>query len=132
MPLDLDKSRKKLEALFKSYPAGNHCDVCADKVGKELKEAGFEVEIVTIQNEQIPGQPGARPPYVQARKPDGSPFLLGQVGFHQTNRVQFEGVSYFIDALVYLHYGVQAVDEDTYFSLFVYPDGVEITDVEVV
>lgn len=90
------------------------------------------MEIVTIQNEEIPGLPGARPPYIQAKKPDGSLFLLAQSGFHQVNRIHQNEVSYYLDALVYWHYGVEVIDEVSYFDLFEYPDGLEMTRVEKV
>lgn len=95
-------------------------------------KAKFETEIVTLQNEEMPGQPGKRPSYIQGKKPDGEHFLLAQTGFHQANRIHIEDNFYYIDALVYTHYGVKAVDETTYFTLFVYPDGVEITNVQAV
>lgn len=129
---DLSALGDSLETLFQTYPAGNYCDVCAKAAGMELRKVGFEVAIVTIQNEVNPGQPNVRPPYIQAKRPDGQPFLLGQNGFHQANRITFEDAFYYIDPLVYLHYGVDVVDETTYFGLFVYPDGIEITDVRVV
>lgn len=130
--LDLKAVKNKLEVLFQRYPAGNHCDICARKVGEELQKAKFDVEIVTIQNEEMPEQPGKRPSYIQGKKPDGEYFLLAKTGFHQANRVHFEDNFYYIDALVYVHYGVEAVDETTYFALFVYPDGIEITNVQAV
>jgi hypothetical protein len=129
---DLSAIAEHLEILFQTHPAGNHCDVCARAVGAALRNAGFEVAIVTIENESNPGQPTMRPPYIQAKMPDGKPFLLGQNGFHQANRITFQNAFYYTDPLVYLHQGVTAVSEEDYFNLFVYPDGMEITDVKVV
>jgi len=129
---DLSAFKDTLERLFLTYPAGNYCDVCAQAVGLELRKAGYEVAIVTIQNAVNPARPDVRPPYIQAKRPDGQPFLLGQNGFHQANRIVFADTFYYIDPLVYLHYGVEVVDETTYFDLFVYPDGMEITEVRVV
>jgi hypothetical protein len=131
-PPDLSALSTQLEALFQAYPAGNHCDICAREVGSELRKVGFDVAIVTIQNESNPGQPTMRPPYIQAKMPDGKPFLLGQNGFHQANRITFQNAFYYTDPLVYLHQGVTAVSEEDYFGLFVYPDGMEITDVKAV
>lgn len=90
------------------------------------------MDIVTIQNEEIPGLAGVRPSYIQAKKPDGGLFLLALTGFHQANRIHTNETSYYLDALVYWHYGVAAVDEDSYFSLFEYPESIEITQVEKV
>ena len=92
----------------------------------ELRKSGFEVAIVTIQNEVNPAQPDVRPSFIQAKMPDGRLFLLGQNGFHQANRITFEDVFYYLDPLV------NGVDEKTYFNLFVYSDGMEITEVQVV
>jgi hypothetical protein len=129
---DISNHRERLEAIFRTYPAGNFCDVCAKAVGAELREAGFGVEIVTVQNEANPAQPNMRPPFIQAKLPDGKSFLLGQNGFHQANRIIAQPNSYYIDPLVYLHFGVELVDERTYFGLFVYTDSMEITGVEFV
>lgn len=127
---DLAPLHNPLEALFQAYPAGNHCDICARAVGILLREAGFEVAIVTIQNEMNPGL-SLRPPYIQAKLPDGKLFLLGQNGFHQATRITLQGTFYYIDSLVYLHYGVVAINGKDFFDLFMYADGVEVTDVEV-
>jgi hypothetical protein len=129
---DLSAIREKLENIFKTYPAGNYCDVCAGAVAQELHKAGFESEIITLQNEEMPGQKGLRPPYIHGRKPDGQQFLLGQTGFHQCNRIRRSQMSYYIDSLVYFHQGVEMMDEVTYFSLFLYPDGLQITHVRIV
>lgn len=127
--LDLSAFRQQLEGIFQLYPAGNYCDVCAKAVGVELKKAGFEVAIVTIMNEVNPGQTDVRPPFIQAISPDGDVFLLGQNGFHQANRIAAEGEFFYVDPLVYLHHGVIGVTQKDYFDLFLYPDGVEITEV---
>jgi hypothetical protein len=89
------------------------------------------VVIVTIQNEEMPGAPGARPPYIQARRPDGQPFCWRKQDFIRPIELRHE-VSYDIDGLAYMHYGVEAVEESAYFSLFVYSDGLQITSVEEV
>lgn len=127
--LDLSHSAHDLMPVFSLYPPGNYCDLRAQKVRNILQAAGYEAEIVTIQNEQMPGQPWARPPYIQARRPDGQPFLLAEIGFHQASRIRQDDTLYYVDALVHQHFGFAAVVESDYFELFVYPDGVEITGV---
>jgi hypothetical protein len=131
-PFDLSALKPELSAIFKRYPAGNHCDRCAEALGKLLVSKGYRVSILTLQNEALFGSPEVRPPFINVRNVDGGLFLLGESGFHQVCRVDMEPDDYFIDSLVHLHYPFQAVDEDTYFGLFEYPDGIEITDVRLV
>jgi hypothetical protein len=129
---DLSRFSQVLTPIFETYPTGNLCDVCAQKVAGELQKAQYKLAIVTIQNERMPGQPNIRPPFIHGLARNNQPFLLGQSGFHQAVRIEIDSVLYYIDALVYLHYGLSAVDEVTYWRLFWYPDGIEITKVQEV
>jgi hypothetical protein len=130
--LDLSTFSKDLESLFAQYPVGDYCDRCANNLSEVLRRrSDYAVAILTIQNETVPGLPDIRPAYIGARLPDGSGLLLAQTGFHQVCRIGLDGDFYFLDALVYLHYGSTAVDRDSYFGLFEYPDGIEITSVRV-
>lgn len=116
----------RLESLFVRYPAGNHCDTCADLVTRLMIETGYGPEIVTLQNEEIPVM-GIRPPYIRASKPDGSLFVLGENGFHQAVRIHVSDQRFYLDALVYVHCGAVAIEDQLYWGLFEYPDGIEIT-----
>lgn len=130
--VDLSHLRPLLEAIFAQYPPGNHCDLCATALGKILKDDGYQVNIVTLQNEEVPGRPGIRGRFIMARHSDGSSFALGVTGFHMTCRIEQEEKRFYIDSLVNEHFGTQAVDTASYFALFVYPDSMEITLVQQV
>lgn len=131
LPFDDARLRKMLEAELQAYPAGNHCDVLAQSLSKLLYVAGYDVAIVTIMNEAMPGT-SMRAPYIPAKQPDGSAFLLAQTGFHDTVRVMHGDKAYYVDGLAYLHRGMVAISEDEYFELFVYPDALEVTNVRQV
>ncbi len=130
--LDLEHLGSALTPIFEVYPVGNFCDICAQEVSQELRKTEFEVAIVTLRNETMPGQSHIRPPFIHGRHPDGQPVLLADTGFHQVARLLTDGIFYYLDALVFMHYGLQAVDEMTYRGLFLYSDGVEFTDIQEV
>ena len=123
--------RSKLQSAFKSYPAGNHCDVLAQLLGRLLHSAGYEVVIVTFQNEPMPGTM-TRASFIPAINADGDAFLLAQTGFHDTIRLTVDDTVYYLDGLVYMHYGATAVTEDVYFELFLYADALDVTNVRQV
>lgn len=91
--LDLGHLDTSLEPIFEAYPVGNFCDVCAQKVSQELRKAEFEVAVVTIQNEAMPGV-FHRPPFIHGRDREGQPLLLAETGFHQAVRLLEDGVFY--------------------------------------
>jgi hypothetical protein len=128
--LDLSHLADELTRIFEQYPAGNHCERCAAAAANVLAGSGYEVAIITLKNEEIPGLPGIRPPFIEAKKPSGERFLLAQTGFHIACRLREDQPFFFVDALSYLHYGLRAVDREAYFNLFVYPDGIEVTDIQ--
>ena len=129
--LDLEHHGSALTPIFEAYPVGNFCDICAQKVSQELRKAEFEVAIVTIENEAMPGQ-SFRPPFIHGRNPEGQSLLLAENGFHQAVRIFADEIFYYLDALVFMHFSLKAVDEMTYRSLFLYSDGVEFTNVQEV
>ena len=132
LQVDLSALQVELTVIFEQYPVGNYCDRCAEAMSRLLVSKGYQVSIVTLQNESLFGSPDVRPPFIRARNIDGEMFSLAETGVHQVCRLDVGSIQFYSDALVQLHYPFQAVDVDTYFDLFEYPDGIEVTDVRLV
>jgi hypothetical protein len=122
---------KGLAALFEAYPPGNLCDILALKVSQILDAEGYEVAIITLENRFVPGTL-IRPPYIPAWSLNRVSFLLAQTGFHVTVRIRSDNQMYYLDSLVFLHHGVEALMEQDYLNLFVYPAEIEMTKVQQV
>lgn len=123
MSLDLHTFRQLLAAVFMDFPASSFkCDLAANKARQIFVGAGFSADIVRLQNREI--VPGVRGQYMVALDKNGQQMVVGETGFHETVRIN--GVSY-IDAIVYEHFGVQALEWEDYAKLWLYPDQLEIT-----
>lgn len=130
--IDLSHLQSKLEAIFEQYPLGNLCDLCADAVSKVLVDDGYDVELVRIENEENPVRPGMRGQYILVRNTDGTFLTLSVNGFHVACRIPQRTERYYVDSFIYQRFGLQAIEETSYFALFQYPDSMEITQVRQV
>lgn len=128
--LDLSKAERELTSLFsqpESHPTRGQCVRCARVAAKILKDIGYDVEIVQIENRDF-GPYVGRPPVMTANDPNGQTLVIATDGYHQAVRINGQ---YYLDALVYLHYGVTGIAAAEYFRLTIwdYPFDIEVTQI---
>ena len=120
---DLTAVTSLLEEVFVRYPLGNLCDVCADEIGKILQsQFQMSVQIVGIANTAFGG---FTPPFLRAKRPDGTIITVATQGWHEVVRIETETDSFYLDALVFVHFGANAVRWEAYNFLWEYPGDIE-------
>jgi len=126
-PPDLSSIEKKLSKILREENYQIHkgqCVACSQALERVFRKAGYDVEIATIRNMYVDEIIG-RPSVLTGILPDSSSVIIATDGYHKV--IKIDG-NFYIDGLSFRHRGVQAVDEATYRSFWMYPEDIEITN----
>lgn len=126
IPPDLSTVEQAIVQLLREnpeyHPEGGPCAACANELAQILRSGGFDLTIMTVRNKDF-GTGIGRPPVMTAQSPDADTWIIATDGYHKTICID---QTFYLDSLVIAHFGVRAVDEDAYRSLWQYPDDIDL------
>ena len=118
---DLSQLENSLASVFRDFPSNSFkCSECADQAGKIIRDADIDVEILRIENFRI-GRLQVQPQTIRAYAPDRKLFTISENAYHEL--LEFPG-GYYLDSLVFEHFGVSPVTWNEYMNLLEAPEAI--------